>query len=34
MASYVLYPPIIDSYMSAFQANKKDVVVEKPCRIY
>ena len=34
MASYVLYPPIIDSYMSAFQANKKDVAVEKPCRIY
>ena len=34
MASYVLYPPVIDSYMPAFQASPKDAENEKPCRVY
>lgn len=35
MASLVLFPPIIDSYMPAFQATPKDAeTAEKPCRIY
>lgn len=34
MASMVLYPPIIDSYMPAFKATPKDSPTETPCRIY